>query len=143
MSKTKCVLLLILAVVSAVYVRAQSAANVTFKVALVDKDLNLKPVPKFALTVRKDGDSASQLQQVSTSFNGSAELQLSAGKYVVSSAKPVDFVNQSFSWEVKFVVEAGKAANVDLSNDNAKVVGYSTSDSNAPRRRVSQEGELF
>ena len=142
MSKTKCVLLLILAVVSAVAVRAQSADNVTFKVALVDKDLNLKPVPKFALSVRKAGD-ATPVQSVTTSFDGSAVLQLPAGEYLVNSSKPIDFENKSFSWEIRFKVEAGKTVNVELSNDNSTVVGYSDSETAAPRRRVSQEGELF
>lgn len=141
MSKTKCVLLLILAVVSAASARAQSAENVTIKVALVDKDLNLKPVPKFVLSVRKANDTASQGQNVTTSFEGSTAVQLPPGEWVVSSNKPVDFDNKSFTWEVRFRVETGKAVNVDLSNDNAKVIGYS--DSTAPRRRVSQEGELF
>ena len=138
MLKATSVLLLIAALIVAV--RAQSPTNVTLRVALVDKGLNLKNVPKFGLLVRKVNDSNFPEQKFSTTFDGSAAISLAAGDYNVVSAEPVDFEGKSFSWEQTFKVESGKVLTVELSNDNAKIaVGIQAS----PRRRVSQAAELF
>lgn len=142
MSKTRSVLLLILTVALAAAVAAQTQDNVMFRVALVDQELNLKPVPKYTLVIRKADGPSSAEQKVSTSFEGVAGLPLPAGTYVVASAEPVNFAGKSFTWEKQFTVNAGETVEIDLSNDNAKVTaGAGAAD--APRRHVSREGELF
>ena len=75
---------------------AQTTANVIFKVAVVDKNLNLKNVPKFPLVVRKTDDSAFVEQRISTSVEGVANVALAAGSYTVSSEKPLEFAEKSF-----------------------------------------------
>ncbi len=119
---------------------AQSAPNVTLRVAVVDKGLNLKNVPKFGLLIRKANDSSFAEQKVSTAFDGSAAISLAAGDYKVLSAEPIVFEDKAFSWEQAFKVESGKSVIVELSNDNANIAaGIAAS----PRRRVSQAAELF
>ena len=144
MLRTKSVLLLIVVAALAASVYSQTAANVTFKVTVIDKDLNLKNVPKFALAVRK-ADSPDLIERkVSTSFDGRAAVTLPPGDYVVRSETPLDFGNRWFAWEQAFRVEAGKAVAIELSNDNAKIAsGFSDSGASASRRRVSEAGELF
>jgi S1-C subfamily serine protease len=124
---------------------AQTTANVIFKVAVVDKTLNLKNVPKFPLVLRKTDDSAFVEQRISTSVEGTANAALPAGSYTVSSEKPLEFEEKSFVWEHNFKVEAGKDSIVELSNDNAKITNLTASvaANNSPRRRITEEAELF
>lgn len=142
MLKTKSVLLLVVLLLTTAVAYAQAPDNVTFKVTLVDKALNLKAVPKFTLVIRKSGDTTSPERKVSTTFEGLVTLSLSPGDYIVASERSVDFEGRSFRWEKTFTVESGKPLKVDLSNDNATEVAQ-VSDSSPPRRRVSEEGELF
>jgi len=134
----------------------QVKENVTIKVAVVDKNLNLKNVPKLALVVQKTDDAAFAERKISTSFEGAATLLLPAGKYTVRSETPLDFEGKNFAWQQSFAVEDGKNITVELSNDNAKISAAAVaadaapfSDSPAaaaasiPRRRISEEGELF
>jgi S1-C subfamily serine protease len=127
------------------FIHAQTTANVIFKVAVVDKNLNLKNVPKFPLVIRKTDDSAFVEQRISTSVEGAANAALSTGSYIVSSEKPLEFEEKSFVWEHNFKVEAGKDSIVELSNDNAKITNLTASvaANNSPRRRITEEAELF
>jgi S1-C subfamily serine protease len=144
MSKTQSVLLLFIALVfSVTAIPAQSPENVTLKVAVVDKDLNLKNVPKFVLSIRKQNDAGFAARIVATDFDGSAKVSLPAGNYTVTSASPLVFENKSFNWEVAFSVAGGSPLALELSNDNAKIGESSVAAASAPRRRVSEAAELF
>src|SRR6476659_2001495 len=99
MSKTKSVLLLILVLGLAPAISAQAPENVTFKVVLVDKNLNLKPVPRFSLTVRKPADATWPDQKVSTTLEGVATLSVPGGNYVVLSEKAIDLEGRSYTWK--------------------------------------------
>jgi len=124
---------------------AQTTANIIFKVSVVDKNLNLKNVPKFPLVLRKTDDSVFVEQRISTSVEGAATAALPTGSYTVSSEKPLEFEEKSFVWEHNFKVEAGKDSVVELSNDNAKITNLTASAAAniSPRRRITEEAELF
>jgi hypothetical protein len=63
---------------------------VTIKAVLVDRDLNQKPVAKARFTViSAEGDPASF--DVTTNFDGAAQISLPAGKYRIVSVQPLDF----------------------------------------------------
>jgi hypothetical protein len=130
-------------------VTAQSASKVSVKVALVDRDLNVKPVPKQVLLVQKLGadgtpDASTPAQELTTSFDGAATLALAPGSYRLSAQKPVEFDGKSYQWAAKFQIAEGQDASVELSNDNAivsllpNVIAAATG-----RRRVTEEAELF
>ena len=142
MLRTRSVLLLAIVFTIIASVFAQQPDNVSLKVVIVDRKLNLKPAPKLALIVRKTGDPLGKETEVTTSFEGDAAISLPPGEYTVSSSVPLEFEGRSFSWETAFVVENGKHLSVELSNDNAKIT-ENFSDSIPSRRRVSREGELF
>jgi len=126
------------------FAQSQAQVKVNFKTALVDKDLNVKPVPKFSLVVQKI-DASDQTETtvsnmpVTTGFDGTASLNLLPGDYVVKSQQALVFEDKTYEWIVDFKVEAGKEMTVELSIDNAKVA-KSTS---LPKRRVSEEAEMF
>jgi len=144
MLKTKYVLLLVVAIALAASVHPQSPDNVTIKIAIVDKTLNLKNVPKFGLVVRKADDTDFTERKVSTALDGTATLDLPPGDYVISSANPLPFEDRTFSWEQPFKVDAGQAVTLELSNDNAKIVApLSGPVAAGPRRHMSEAAELF
>jgi len=128
-----------LAIFIAVFsVQAQDVHNVTLKVAVVDKDLNVKNVPKFLLTVAKKENAFAEWK-IATGFDGVAMLTLPAGEYVVRSSEPLQFGGSEYRWDTAFSVSADAVTVVELSNDNAKVAAGS----GAPKRRVSEAAELF
>jgi S1-C subfamily serine protease len=92
--------------------------SVHIKAILVDRDLNQKPVGKNKFTVISIGDHQSATTDITTTFDGSAEVALSPGKYRIVSVQPLDFQGKQYSWNVEVTV-APPATTVELSNDNA------------------------
>jgi S1-C subfamily serine protease len=120
---------------------AQATDNVAFKVAVVDKALSLRNVPKFVLLVSKPDDAGFVERRISTSVDGTVSVSLPPGTYAVCSERPLEFENKTFSWRQNFTVKDGKTVTIELSNDNA-TLSESTPEP-APRRRVSEEGDMF
>ncbi len=139
MLKTNFALLLALAAAITLPAFAQSSQKVTVKVSVVDDALNLKSVPKFPLVVRKADTADAAGLRVATSAEGTAELSLFPGRYILGSEKPLVFQKRTFSWSQPFSVEPGKPAIVELSSDNAQV----SSESDLSRRDISRGGEMF
>jgi S1-C subfamily serine protease len=99
----------------------QQAVSIKIRAALVDSNLNVKPVPKLALALRRlDGEAGLQPISFSTGFDGMAELQVPPGRYQLSSPQGVEFQGKHYTWSLE-VQAAAPALNVELSNDNAKV----------------------
>ena len=131
MLKTFFVLLMSLAAALVFPIYPQSPENITFKVTVVDNDLNLKNVPKFALVVRRTGVRDTSEMKLVTNADGFAKVDLAPGIYSVASATSLTFQNRSFSWELSFAVERGKVLTVELSSDNAKISGSANTPSKA------------
>ena len=91
---------------------------VHIKAILLDRDLNQKPVGKSKLTVIAIEAQPLSTIDITTTFDGSAELSLVAGKYRIVSVQPLDFQGKRYSWNVEMNV-ADPSAIVELSNDNA------------------------
>jgi S1-C subfamily serine protease len=108
--------LALLAVFSCLGAHAQTdKVPVKIKAVLIDRDLNQKPVAKARFFV----SAAPDLRlEVTTGFDGAAEIALTPGTYRVISVQPLDFQNKQYSWNVEVKV-AAPASNVELSNDNA------------------------
>lgn len=119
---------------------AQSPEISTIKVSVVDSELVLRNVPKFALVIRKLGQDASADARVITSSDGRATTSLLPGYYTIASEQPLVFQNRSFSWNVTIAVDKVGPNIFELSNDNAKIssIGGVTSD-----RDISRGGEMF
>lgn len=119
---------------------AQSPENVTFKVSVVDHDLKLRNVPKFALTIRKVGEPGTPEIRVITSPDGQTGASLLPGHYAITSEQPLIFQSRSYRWEVTFTVDRSGPNAFELSSDNAKISPISTSSSD---RDISRGGEMF
>jgi S1-C subfamily serine protease len=139
MLKTRFVLLFLLIALSTA-VSAQTSENVTFKVTVVDSDLTVRNVPKFALSVRKPGEPSFPEIRITTSPDGLASVSLRPGGYVVAADKELAFQNRRYDWELPFEVEPGKSVTVDLSSHNAKISSTPTTISD---RDISRGGEMF
>ncbi|HEY0006564.1 MAG TPA: trypsin-like peptidase domain-containing protein [Pyrinomonadaceae bacterium] len=129
---------------------AQSSGKVSIKMALVDKDLNVRPIPKFTLTVQKldaNGtiDASAQALSLVTGFDGVASASVAPGSYLVKSEKPLEFGGQAYAWSVNLKVEDGKDATLELSNDNADIslLAVAAPVSSTGKRRVTEEAEMF
>jgi S1-C subfamily serine protease len=140
MLKTRFVLLMSLAAVFSVTIHAQSTENVTFTVSVVDGDLKVREVPKFALVIARSGDPSSLPTKITTSFDGMASLPLPPGGYEVTADKPLLFQNRSFYWKLSFSIENGKPITIELSNANANIM---QSVGSPPVREITRGGEMF
>lgn len=140
MPKTLFVLLLTLSILLIqTAAQAQSHENVTFKLSVVDSDLKVRSVPKFALIVRPLGRTVSPETRVVTDTEGRATASLVPGYYSVGSEQPLTFQNRSFTWSVTFVVDQSGPNIFELSSDNAKVGGSGS----LADRDVTRGGEMF
>jgi S1-C subfamily serine protease len=99
------------------------------RIILVDKELNQKPVPFVTVSLK----SATKTAELKTTLDGTVETRLPAGKYTVTTPKPVELGGRRFSWNLRVDI-SGSEHTIDLSNNNAKteelsVAAAPTSDS--------------
>ena len=105
---------------SSVHSAPQTApANVKVRVLIVDKDLNQKPVPFYIVQFHNEGN-ADPSTAVKTDLDGKAERQLPAGRYSITTPKPVELGGKRYSWNLQIQI-TGAEQRVDLTNDNAKI----------------------
>ncbi len=118
-------------VVAAVFIYAFSLAfaqntapstnlKVKIRAALFDRDLNLKPVPRLALTLRNAVNSAVPAVPIQTTLEGIAEIEVPAGTYRLTTDKPAELFSKLYSWDVEIKISKPDQL-IELSNDNAKI----------------------
>lgn len=96
--------------------------TLTVKAMIIDRDLNVKPIPKFVFSLqRTDQDGNGDAQTLTTKLDGTGEIHLPPARYRIVSAKPLDFEGKHYSWDMQFTVGAS-GTTLELSNDNAKIV---------------------
>ena len=104
--------------------------TITISAALVDRDMQVRPVPLHALVLTGAGPDT---LSVRTTTDGKASLSLPAGSYSLSSVAPIDFQGQRYRWKLTVSVVAGATTTLALTNDNATVdPGTATPTLNAP-----------
>lgn len=98
----------------------EQVAKLKIRAALVDQNLNIKPIPKLALQLRRlDGPAGVQPIALSTGFDGLAELQVPAGRYQLTT-RPIEFQGKAYAWDLEVRIAAPEHS-LELSNDNAKI----------------------
>lgn len=96
------------------------SAKLRVRAALVDKDLNVKPVPKLVLMLQSLEESPRTAEiSVTTGFDGIADVEVPVGRYHLSTPQPVEFQGQSYNWDLEVTITE-PAKTLELSNDNAK-----------------------
>ena len=93
--------------------------NVKLRVLLVDKDLNQKPVPFYVVNFRNQSNASSSTE-LKSDLDGKAEKQLAAGRYSITTAKPIELGGKRYTWNLELQI-SGAEQHIDLTNDNAKL----------------------
>jgi S1-C subfamily serine protease len=101
----------------------QNTVTLTVKAMVIDRDLNVKPIPKFVFSLELITDQVgkAEAQLLTTKLDGTVEIQVSPARYRIASAKPLDFESKHYSWDMQFNV-GPSGISLELSNDNAKIV---------------------
>ncbi|MBX9603008.1 MAG: serine protease [Bryobacteraceae bacterium] len=86
----------------------------------MDAELNVKAVPKHVLQVTRSTPDRQLVLEVTTDFDGRAEVSLPAGEYRVQSKASLDFQRKTYRWDLPLVVQA-QPVSIELSNDNARI----------------------
>jgi S1-C subfamily serine protease len=102
------------------YAQQSEQVPVAIKAVLVDRDLNQKPVAKAKFTVIPNQSNSADMIDVTTRFDGTAQITLPPGKYRIVSLQPLDFQSKRYSWNVEVAVSTSPIS-VELSNDNAMI----------------------
>jgi S1-C subfamily serine protease len=97
-------------------VTAQQPGTVLITAALVDRDLQVHPVPLHGLQV-----TGTSTLVTHTAIDGKASVIIPAGTYTITSVAPIEFQGQRYRWSMTVTVESGGTSTVALTNDNATV----------------------
>lgn len=112
---------------------AQPATGVLhITVAVVDAEQKATPVPRHALLISDDPATA-EPRQVITRLDGTVDVTLRAGRYVVESDRPVVFQGKGYRWTQTIEIAAGQDLTLALTAGNAEVEsgGAATEDDSA------------
>ncbi len=115
---------------------SQSAlAMVSIVAALVDRDMQVRPVPLHSIRLAGTIDTI----VLRTGIDGKAAATLRPGTYALSSVTSVQFQDLRYHWNLEIVVGVGQPLEVALSNDNAIIdSGLGSADS-----RIDASATLF
>jgi len=99
------------------------SVRIKIQVVLIDRDLNLKPVPKLALSLRGLSETGEGEEiMLKTGLDGRAEVDIPPGRYQLSTPQPVEFQGKRYTWELELALSKPEET-LELTNDNAKVSG--------------------
>ena len=99
----------------------EAKVHLKVQVVLIDKDLNLKPVPKFSFLLQKlPADPSAQAIALKTGLDGIVESDVAAGRYQLATPNPVEFQGNKYSWKLALTL-APPRQTLELSNDNATI----------------------
>jgi len=100
--------------------QSSESLRLIVRAALVDKDLNVKPIPRLALRIYRMGDQ-SPTAEVRTALDGTVFVELPSGAYRIQSVQPLSYQGKAYSWHVDFVLSRNDQP-CELTNDNATIV---------------------
>ncbi len=117
-----------------------AAVSVKIHARLVDADLNVKAVPKHILQVVRATPVPQVIAEITTDFDGRAELSLPAGEYRLQSRAALEFQKKTYKWDVRLAIGTEPIV-VELSNDNAQT--GAVADTAAPVRQTDNLAVQF
>src|SRR5688572_11595105 len=91
--------------------------SIAISAALVDAEMQVRPVPLHALLLTSSRDTV----LLRTGVDGKATTTVAPGIYKLSSVAPVLFLNKKFSWSFDVTAGSGTVIELALTNDNAVV----------------------
>ena len=98
---------------------AQGAATLRIRVVLTDASGVATPIPRLVLLV-SDNPPTDEPRRVRTTADGTIELKLAPGSYLVELDEPVAFRGKAYTWTQIVEVAAGRETLLDLTAANAE-----------------------
>ena len=97
----------------------QGTGMLRVRVILTDASGVATPVPRLTLLV-SDNPPAAEPRRVRTNADGTIELKLAPGSYIVELDEPVAFRGKAYTWTRIVTVAAGRDTVLDLTTGNAE-----------------------
>jgi S1-C subfamily serine protease len=114
-------------------ISGQTLAVLHIRIVLNDVTGESRPVARHALLVSDDPPSR-EPRLIVTNIDGTADVRLLPGRYVIESDQPVAFQGKSYRWRQDLNVVAGRESSLELTVANAVVepIAPGTTDADAP-----------
>jgi S1-C subfamily serine protease len=97
---------------------SKKQGTVVISAALVDRDMQVHPVPLHALLLT--GVHAGSFT-TRTATDGKSSVAVPPGAYTLTSVAPIEFQGRRYKWKLELTVGSGSTSTVALTNDNALV----------------------
>ena len=110
---------------------AQTHGVLHIRIALADAAGNAAPVPRHALLI-SDNPATSAPRLITTTLEGTADVNLRPGNYTVESDRPVLFQGKAYQWTQTVDVIAGRETLLELTAANADAISPSTAAAGTP-----------
>lgn len=98
----------------------QELATLRLTVVLEDAERKATPVARHTLLI-SDSPASGPPRRVTTASDGTVELRLAPGSYIVESDRPYSFGGKGYQWTQLVEIAAGRAATLALTAANADV----------------------
>jgi S1-C subfamily serine protease len=114
------------------------------RVTVVVADANGAPIPaaRYALLVSDEPPSAAP-RRVVTGLDGTVEIRVRPGSYIVESDRPLAFLGRQYQWLQTVDVTGGRRAVLELTAANAVITEGAPSDGTPGAAPESDPGFLF
>jgi hypothetical protein len=113
---------LIFSVVTLIAPVPEQAAGATLRVRVVLTDASgvATPIPRLVLLV-SDEPPTGEPRRVRTGADGTVELKVAPGSYIVELDEPIAFRGKAYNWTQLVEVSAGPETVLDLNTGNADI----------------------
>ncbi len=109
-----------LVVIGASVAHGQALSVLQIRMAVTDAERKAMPVARHVLLVSDDPPSAPP-RAIVTAADGTAQVRLRPGNYIVESERPVAFQGRVYEWRQRVEIAAGRDSVLELNADNAAV----------------------
>jgi S1-C subfamily serine protease len=125
--------LAILACAAPTGISGQTLVILHIRAVLTDATGESRPLPRHALII-SDEPATREARRIVTNIDGTADVRLRPGTYVVESDQPVALQGKAYRWRQTVDIVAGRDSSLDLTIANAVVepLAPGTTDASAP-----------
>jgi len=136
---------LILAILFAVLPGAASGQEpgvLHIKVTLTDAGRTAMAVPRHVLLISDDPPTTVP-RRITTAADGTADVRLRPGSYIVESDEPIAFDGKGYQWRQTVEIASGRDVTLELTNKNAEVGVPPASSSSSPASKENDPSLLL
>ena len=125
--------LVILALAAPVAISGQTLVVLHIRGSLTDATGQLRPLARHALLI-SDEPQTQETRRIVTSIDGTADVRLRPGRYVIESDQPIALEGKAYRWRQALDVVAGQDSSLELTVANAvaDAVTPGTTNADAP-----------